>query len=61
MATDLRPKSLQMPVIPSSRIVRERLIQVQAEAAKLGILLRLATELEQSTESTSDASEVDRG
>lgn len=46
MATDLRPRRLHLPVIPSSKTVQQRLQQLQTEAAKLNILLRLATELE---------------
>tara|TARA_A100001391_G_C5044452_1_gene271753 strand:- start:60 stop:212 length:153 start_codon:yes stop_codon:yes gene_type:complete len=47
-----------MPVIPSSERVRERLRQVQADAEKLKILLRLASELEQSEQATPDEPEV---
>ena len=46
MATDLRPRKIAMPIIPSSRTVRERLAEVLAQAEKLKILLRLASELE---------------
>ncbi len=58
MAIDLRPKRVHMPVIPSSERVRERLRQVQADAEKLKILLRLASELEQSEQATPDEPEV---
>jgi len=47
MATDLRVRPIQMPVIPSSRTVREKLREVLDQAERLKILLRLATELEQ--------------
>jgi hypothetical protein len=47
MATDLRVRPIQMPVIPSSQTVRERLREVLGQAERLKILLRLATELEQ--------------
>ena len=47
MATDLRVRRIQMPVIPSSHTVRERLREVLDQAERLKILLRLATELEQ--------------
>ena len=46
MATDLRPRKIAMPIIPSSRTVRERLAEVLAQAEKLKILLRVASELE---------------
>jgi hypothetical protein len=46
MATDLRTRKIAMPVIPSSRIVRERLAEVLTQAEKLKVLLRIATELE---------------
>ncbi len=58
MATNLRPKRLHIPVIPSSATVQERLDQVQAEAKKLGILLRLAIELEQVESSASEGQEA---
>lgn len=51
MATNLRPKRLHMPVIPSSATVQERLNQVQIEAKQLSILLRLAIDLEQAEQS----------
>ena len=46
MVTDLRKRKIHLPVIPSSRTVKERLAEVMADAEKLEILLRLATELE---------------
>jgi len=46
MATDLRPRKIAMPIIPSSRTVRERLTEVLTQAEQLKILLRVATELE---------------
>ena len=46
MATDLRPRKIAMPISPSSRTVRERLAEVLAQAEKLKILLRVASELE---------------
>ncbi len=62
MATDLRPRRVCMPVIPSSATVRARLRQIQAEAEKLNVLLRLATELEQvDTAFAVDRQEVARG
>jgi sulfur transfer protein SufE len=47
MATDFRKRQIQMPVIPPSRTVRERLQEVMDQAEKLRILLRFAVELEQ--------------
>ena len=46
MATDLRPRKIAMPVLPSSRTVRERLTEVLTQAEKLRVLLRVATEME---------------
>ncbi len=46
MATVLEPPKIAMPVIPSSRTVRERLAEVLAIAAKLEVLLRVAIEME---------------
>jgi hypothetical protein len=46
MATDLKVPKIHLPAIPSSRVVRERLQEVEALAKRLGVLLRLATELE---------------
>ena len=46
MATDLRTRKIAMPIIPSSRTVRERLDEVLTQAEKLKVLLRIATELE---------------
>ncbi len=54
MATDLRPRKIAMPIIPSSRTVRERLAEVLAQAEQLKILLRVATELESITPSKID-------
>jgi len=47
MATDFRKRQIHMPVIPSSRTVRERLQEVLVQAERLKILLKLASELEQ--------------
>ncbi len=47
MATDCRVPKISMPVIPSSRIVRERLREVETLAERLRVLLRIACELEQ--------------
>lgn len=47
MATDCRVPKISMPVIPSSRIVRERLREVETIANRLRVLLRVASELEQ--------------
>jgi hypothetical protein len=46
MAIDLRTRKIAMPIIPSSRTVRERLAEVLTQAEKLKVLLRIATELE---------------
>lgn len=51
---DLRSKRIHMPVIPSAATVRRRLDEVLAEAKQLNILLRLATELEQDRELSTD-------
>lgn len=62
MTIDLRRRRVHLPVIPSSSVVRQRLQEVQDEARKLSVLLRLATELEQDDTSTSnDAMGVERG
>ncbi len=61
MATDLRSQRVHLPVIPSSSTVRPRLRQLQAEAKKLNILLRLATELELVDATTDNRQEVGRG
>jgi hypothetical protein len=47
MATDCRVPKMQIPAIPSSRTVRERLQEVETLAKRLKVLLRVATELEQ--------------
>jgi hypothetical protein len=47
MATDCRVPKISMPVIPSSRTVRERLREVETLAERLRVLLRIASELEQ--------------
>jgi hypothetical protein len=47
MATDCRIPKISMPVIPSSRTVRERLREVETLAKRLRVLLRVASELEQ--------------
>lgn len=46
MATDCRIPKISMPVIPSSRTVRERLREVETLAERLRVLLRIASELE---------------
>ena len=46
MATDLRKRKIPMPVIPSAATVNKRLAEVRADARKLEILLKLASELE---------------
>lgn len=61
MAHDLRKKRVQMPVIPSSATVRKRLGEVLADAKKLEVLLRLATELEQIDTTTPESTEVANG
>ena len=62
MAIDLRPRRVHFPVIPSSNVVRQRLQELQDEARKLDILLRLANELEQTTTPLAkEGQEVDRG
>ena len=47
MIHDLRVKKIQMPVIPDRQLVEQRLNEVLHQAAKLRVLLRVATELEQ--------------
>ena len=47
MATELSVPKISMPVIPSSRIVRERLREVETLAERLRVLLRVASEMEQ--------------
>lgn len=61
MATDLRVLRIQMPVIPSSRTVREKLREVLDQAERLKILLRLATELEQVKVETEPREDKSRG
>ena len=47
MATDLRVPKLNIPSIPSAKIIQERLDEVELLAKKLRVLLRVATEMEQ--------------
>ncbi len=47
MATDLRVPKMQIPAMPSAKLVRERLDEVELLAKKLRVLLRVATEMEQ--------------
>lgn len=62
MATDLRQRRLHLPVIPSADVVRQRLQELQDEARKLNILLKLASELEQDSQPLpKDGSEVAGG
>ena len=47
MIHDLRRKKpLNMPIIPESSVLRERLDEVLKEAAKLEVLLRVALEMD---------------
>jgi len=62
MPTDLRPRRVHLPVIPSAKVIRQRLQELQAEARQLNILLRVASELEQESAPTpADGQGVDRG
>ncbi len=46
MVTDLQKRRIRIPVIPSAATVKRRLEEVRADARKLEILLKLASELE---------------
>ena len=45
MATDLNKKR-RIPVLPSSRALRERLEEIRRDAEKLELMLKLANEME---------------
>ena len=45
-----RNQKLNLPVIPSSRIVKMRLEEAQRDVRKLEVLLRWATEIEDAAE-----------
>ncbi len=61
MATNLRVPKFHLPAIPSSRVVRERLKEVETLAKRLGILLRVATELEQAEQDDNKSDESEGG
>lgn len=57
MAIDLRTKRVNLPVIPSPCVIRKRIDELREEAAKLDILLRIATELEEASAPNSQVGE----